>query len=83
MPPPPCLSHQRRRTAGTRGETIWVGFPRIDSSAWYGEITAILRSHGMDLVPTTPGGQGLLEGKPATTTSLSLTDRQRVQEKVS
>jgi DNA-binding transcriptional LysR family regulator len=30
----------------------WVGFPRSGSPAWYDEVTAVLRSHGVD-----PGGE--------------------------
>jgi DNA-binding transcriptional LysR family regulator len=30
----------------------WVGFPRSGSPAWYDEVTAVLRSHGVD-----PGGR--------------------------
>ena len=29
----------------------WLGFPRSNSPAWHDEITAILRSHGIDLGP--------------------------------
>ncbi|WP_055491229.1 LysR family transcriptional regulator [Streptomyces sp. TP-A0356] len=38
----------------------WVGFPRAGSPAWYDELTAILRSHGLDLGPAAPQGQLLL-----------------------
>lgn len=38
----------------------WVGFPRSGSPAWYDELTAILRSHGLDLGPTAPEGQELI-----------------------
>ncbi|MGQ4511716.1 LysR family transcriptional regulator [Streptomyces sp. DW26H14] len=51
-------------TAGTTGGTgpagirldalaglDWVGFPRSGSPAWYDEVTAVLRSHGIDLGP--------------------------------
>ncbi|PEG38621.1 LysR family transcriptional regulator [Mycolicibacterium agri] len=31
------------------GGMEWVGFPRQDSPAWYDELTAILRSHGIDI----------------------------------
>jgi DNA-binding transcriptional LysR family regulator len=31
------------------GGLRWLGFPRTDSPAWYDEVTAILRSHGLDL----------------------------------
>ncbi|HET6294372.1 MAG TPA: LysR family transcriptional regulator [Kribbella sp.] len=30
----------------------WVGFPRETSPAWYDEIAAVLRSHGVDLLVT-------------------------------
>jgi DNA-binding transcriptional LysR family regulator len=38
----------------------WVGFPRPASPAWYDELTAILRSHGLDLGPAAPAGQELI-----------------------
>ncbi|MFG1710485.1 LysR substrate-binding domain-containing protein [Nonomuraea sp. M3C6] len=38
----------------------WVGFPRSGSPAWYDELTAILRSHGLDLGPPAPEGQELI-----------------------
>jgi DNA-binding transcriptional LysR family regulator len=38
----------------------WVGFPRSGSPAWYDELTAILRSHGLDLGVDAPEGQELI-----------------------
>jgi DNA-binding transcriptional LysR family regulator len=38
----------------------WLGFPRSGSPAWYDEVTAILRSHGLDLSPATSHTQDLL-----------------------
>lgn len=38
----------------------WVAFPRSDSPAWYDELTAILRSHGLDLGAQAPQGQRLI-----------------------
>jgi DNA-binding transcriptional LysR family regulator len=38
----------------------WVGFGRTGSPAWYDELTAILRSHGLDLGSPAPGGQELI-----------------------
>jgi DNA-binding transcriptional LysR family regulator len=38
----------------------WVGFPRSGSPAWYDEVTAILRSHGLDLGPKVPDVQELI-----------------------
>ncbi|MGW0082221.1 LysR family transcriptional regulator [Streptomyces sp. NPDC003393] len=38
----------------------WVGFPRDGSPAWYDELTAILRSHGIDPGPPLPEGQPLI-----------------------
>jgi DNA-binding transcriptional LysR family regulator len=32
----------------------WVGFPRAGSPAWFDELTAILRSHGIDVGPPVP-----------------------------
>jgi DNA-binding transcriptional LysR family regulator len=31
----------------------WLGFPRLDSPAWYDELTATLRSHGLPVSPST------------------------------
>jgi DNA-binding transcriptional LysR family regulator len=48
----------------------WVGFPRSGSPAWYDEIVAILRSHGVDPGPAAPEGQELIpEVKLAAVTS--------------
>ncbi|MFG2682081.1 LysR family transcriptional regulator [Streptomyces sp. NPDC048392] len=38
----------------------WVGFPRAGSPAWYDELTAVLRGHGLDLGPEAPQGQTLI-----------------------
>ncbi|MGC5022780.1 LysR substrate-binding domain-containing protein [Micromonospora sp. DT47] len=38
----------------------WVGFPRAGSAAWYDELTAILRSHGLELGPAAPERQALI-----------------------
>ncbi|SEC85309.1 LysR family transcriptional regulator [Streptomyces melanosporofaciens] len=38
----------------------WVSFPRADSPAWYDELTAILRSHGLDPGVQAPKGQRLI-----------------------
>ncbi|MEU6198929.1 LysR substrate-binding domain-containing protein [Streptomyces sp. NPDC047061] len=38
----------------------WVGFPRAGSPAWYDELTAVLRGHGLDLGPEAPEGQTLI-----------------------
>ena len=55
------------RIAGPQGVRLdalagldWLGFPRSGSPAWYDEITAILRSHGLDLGPFAPEGQSLI-----------------------
>ncbi|MFG2122628.1 LysR family transcriptional regulator [Streptomyces sp. NPDC048710] len=42
------------------GALQWVGFPRAGSPAWYDELTAILRGHGLDLGPQPPQGQALI-----------------------
>lgn len=48
----------------------WVGFPRSGSPAWYDELTAILRSHGVDPGSEAPDGQQLIaEVKLAAVTS--------------
>jgi DNA-binding transcriptional LysR family regulator len=39
---------------------VWVAFPRSDSPAWYDELTAILRSHGLDVAAQAPEGQRLI-----------------------
>jgi DNA-binding transcriptional LysR family regulator len=38
----------------------WLGFSRSASPAWHDELTAILRSHGIDLGPAPPEGQELI-----------------------
>ena len=38
----------------------WLGFPRSNSPAWHDELTAILRSHGVDLGPPPPEDQLLI-----------------------
>lgn len=42
------------------GGLEWLAFPRSDSPAWYDELTAILRSHGLDLRTDAPDGQRLI-----------------------
>lgn len=42
------------------GTLRWVGFPRAGSPAWFDELTAILRGHGLDLGPEAPDGQALI-----------------------
>ncbi|MFF3989581.1 LysR substrate-binding domain-containing protein [Streptomyces sp. NPDC001797] len=42
------------------GALRWVGFPRVGSPAWYDELTAVLRGHGLDLGPEAPEGQALI-----------------------
>jgi DNA-binding transcriptional LysR family regulator len=60
-------AEQAAKLAGTDGIRLdalagldWVGFPRSGSPAWYDELTAILRSHGLDLGPAAPAGQELI-----------------------
>jgi DNA-binding transcriptional LysR family regulator len=38
----------------------WIGFPRAGSPAWYDELTAALRGHGISLGPEPPAGQLLI-----------------------
>jgi DNA-binding transcriptional LysR family regulator len=49
---------------GVRLESLsglqWLGFPRSNSPAWHDELTAILRSHGIDLGPPPPEDQLLI-----------------------
>lgn len=42
------------------GRLEWLAFPRSDSPAWYDELTAILRSHGLDRFTDAPEGQRLI-----------------------
>jgi DNA-binding transcriptional LysR family regulator len=58
---------QAERLAGPDGIRLdalagleWVGFGRSGSPAWYDELTAILRSHGLDLGSPAPAGQELI-----------------------
>jgi DNA-binding transcriptional LysR family regulator len=58
---------QAERLAGPDGIRLdalagleWVGFGRSGSPAWYDELTAILRSHGLELGSPAPGGQELI-----------------------
>lgn len=52
------------RPDGVRLEALagldWVGFPRTDSPAWYDEIVAILRNHGLNPGPPAGPGQSLI-----------------------
>lgn len=52
------------RPDGIRLEALagldWVGFAREESPAWHDQITAILRSHGIDLGPAARNGQQLI-----------------------
>ena len=49
---------------GVRLDTLagldWVGFGRSGSPAWYDELTAIMRSHGLEPGPPAPDGQELI-----------------------
>lgn len=49
---------------GVRLDTLagldWVGFARSGSPAWYDELTAIMRSHGLEPGPPPPDGQELI-----------------------
>ncbi|WP_244211191.1 LysR substrate-binding domain-containing protein, partial [Amycolatopsis kentuckyensis] len=38
----------------------WFAFPRAGSPAWYDELAAILRSHGLDVGPEVPEEQRLI-----------------------
>lgn len=60
-------AEQAERLAGPDGirlDTLagldWVSFDRSESPAWHDEITAILRSHGIDLGAPAPAGQELI-----------------------
>ncbi|MEU1601324.1 LysR family transcriptional regulator [Streptomyces sp. NPDC005708] len=49
---------------GVRLETLrdleWVSFPRSGSPTWYGEVTSVLHSFGLDLGPEPPEDQELI-----------------------
>ncbi|MFJ6120338.1 LysR substrate-binding domain-containing protein [Streptomyces sp. NPDC092129] len=51
---------------GIRLETLthleWLAFPRSGSPAWYDQVTAVLRSHGLNLGPEPPEDQTLIAG---------------------
>lgn len=51
-------------TGGVRLDTLaglgWVGFPRSGSPAWYDQLTAVLRTHGLDPGAGAPEGHSLL-----------------------
>ncbi|OBG99882.1 MULTISPECIES: LysR family transcriptional regulator [unclassified Mycobacterium] len=38
----------------------WTGFPRSSSPAWYDELTAALRGHGIEIGPPAPDGHVLI-----------------------
>ncbi|WIX79366.1 LysR family transcriptional regulator [Amycolatopsis carbonis] len=38
----------------------WIGFPREGSPAWYDEVTAIFRSHGLEIGPDPTAGHSLI-----------------------
>ncbi len=42
------------------GDLRWTGFPRSSSPAWYDELTAALRSHGIEIGPPAPDGHVLI-----------------------
>lgn len=42
------------------GGLEWLAFPRSDSPAWYDELTATLRSHGLDRFTDAPAGVRLI-----------------------
>ncbi|MFJ3309647.1 LysR substrate-binding domain-containing protein [Streptomyces sp. NPDC086549] len=51
---------------GIRLETLtqleWLAFPRSGSPAWYDQVTAVFRSHGLNLGPEPPENQTLIAG---------------------
>lgn len=60
-------SDQAAQSAGPGGVPLdalhrleWLAFPRSDSPAWYDELTAILRSHGLDRFTDAPAGRQLI-----------------------
>lgn len=60
-------SHLAARFVGTDGLCLealtglqWLAFPRSNSPAWHDELTAIMRTHGIDLGPPPPEDQLLI-----------------------
>lgn len=60
-------AQQAAELAGPEGTALdalteleWVAFPRSDSPAWHDELTATLRSHGLDPRAQAPEGQRLI-----------------------
>jgi DNA-binding transcriptional LysR family regulator len=60
-------SDHARKLTGPKGIHLdalagmeWVSFPRTDSPAWYDQLTAILRNHGVDPGNVATEGQGLI-----------------------
>ncbi|WP_436535533.1 LysR substrate-binding domain-containing protein [Actinoplanes sp. HUAS TT8] len=57
-------SDQRSNSAGVRLEKLaglaWLAFARADSPPWFDEVTAVLRSHGVQPGPAVPPGQFLI-----------------------
>jgi molybdate transport repressor ModE-like protein len=55
---------KRALPEGIRLESLvglqWLGFPRDGTPAWYDELTAIMRSHGLDLGPESSRQEGLI-----------------------
>jgi hypothetical protein len=58
---------QAERVAGPDGIRLqrlagleWFGFARTESPAWYDEVVAILRSHGLDVGRDAPDDRGLV-----------------------
>ena len=47
-------------TLDALGGLEWLAFPRSDSPAWYDEVAASLRSHGLDPGPDAPEDQRLI-----------------------
>ena len=61
---PAALAEELAEPGGVRLEVLgglrWIGFPRSDSPAWYDQIVAVLRSHGIVVAEPSENDQSLI-----------------------
>ena len=61
---PAALAEELAEPGGVRLEVLgglrWIGFPRSDSPAWYDQIVAVLRSHGIIVAEPSENDQSLI-----------------------
>jgi DNA-binding transcriptional LysR family regulator len=61
---PTPVAEDLARPGGVRLEALgalhWIGFPREDSPAWYDQVVAILRSHGISVGEATGDDESLI-----------------------